>query len=74
MTTDPFNPDSDDDGLSDGNEFNNLSTDPMDKDSDDDGLEDGVEVLQTFTDPLVPDLDEDSMVSVGSRNVMIQTR
>ena len=57
-STDPFDPDSDADGLLDGLEIN-LTTNPLDEDSDDDGLLDGVEVNQTFTDPLVPDFDSD---------------
>lgn len=39
--TDPHDPDSDDDGLLDGDES---TTDPLDPDSDDDGLRDGDEV------------------------------
>jgi hypothetical protein len=34
----PDDPDSDDDGLSDGDEGDDLGTDPLDPDSDDDGL------------------------------------
>ena len=36
--------DSDNDGLSDGDEYHNYGTDPIDNDSDDDGLTDGLEV------------------------------
>ena len=42
--TDPNDADSDDDGLSDGDEVNTYGTDPNDADSDDDGLSDGEEV------------------------------
>ena len=45
--TDPNDSDSDDDGLSDGDEVNIHSTDPNDADSDDDGLSDGEEVLNS---------------------------
>jgi len=48
--TDPSNPDSDDDGLSDGDEVNVYGTDPADPDSDDDTYLDGVEV-DHGTDP-----------------------
>jgi len=56
LGTDPNNPDSDGDGLDDGDEVNGTganegvgSTDPRDADSDDDGLTDGDEVLGTGT-------------------------
>ena len=39
-----FNSDSDDDGLSDGDELNNYGTDPLNKDSDNDGLDDYKEI------------------------------
>ncbi|MGI9308276.1 MAG: hypothetical protein ACR2P6_03370, partial [Gammaproteobacteria bacterium] len=43
--TDPNNPDSDEDGLTDGDEVNTHSTDPLDEDSDNDTLSDGAEIL-----------------------------
>ena len=43
--TDPFDPDSDGDGLSDGDEVNLHGSDPLDADTDDDGFSDGDEVL-----------------------------
>ena len=49
--TDPFNPDSDNDNLLDGNETS-FGTDPLDADTDDDGLNDGQE-HQLGTDPLI---------------------
>ena len=57
--TDPNNPDTDDDGVSDGDEVNVHSSDPNDTDSDDDGLEDGEEVL-AGTDLTDPDSDGDN--------------
>ncbi len=42
--TDPYDSDSDDDGLTDGREVSLEGTDPLDFDSDDDGVSDGVEV------------------------------
>ena len=46
--TDPNDADSDDDGLSDGDEVNTYGTDPNDADSDDDSLGDGYEVMNTY--------------------------
>ena len=63
IRTNPLDPDSDDDGLLDGEEDLNKNgrvdlgeTNPMDRDSDDDGLSDGEEVI---TNPLDPDSDND---------------
>ncbi len=53
LGTDPQDPDSDDDGLSDGAEVNTHQTNPLDADTDDGGVNDGVEV-GLGTDPLVP--------------------
>ena len=55
-----FDPDSDDDGLTDGEEAI-LGTDPFDADTDDDGLTDGEEVEVHGTDPLDPDTDDDGL-------------
>lgn len=52
--TDPFDTDTDDDGLSDGDEAFVYETDPLDPDSDGDGRSDGEEVTGD-TDPLVPE-------------------
>ena len=41
--TDPLDPDTDDDGLLDGEEVDPFATDPLDPDTDDDGLLDGFE-------------------------------
>ncbi len=49
-TTDPQNPDSDGDGLLDGEEVNTHGTDPMNPDSDGGGMNDGDEV-NSGTDP-----------------------
>lgn len=43
LGTNPRNPDSDGDGLSDGQEVNQTGTNPLDRDSDDDGVLDGNE-------------------------------
>lgn len=57
--SDPFDNDSDDDGLLDGAEVA-LGTNPVDDDSDDDGLLDGEE-LGLGTDPLDSDSDDDGV-------------
>jgi len=57
--TDPNNPDTDFDGLTDGAEFLDLGTDPNLGDTDSDGLSDGEEVNTYATDPLNPDTDSD---------------
>jgi Mg-chelatase subunit ChlD len=53
---DPNNTDTDDDGLTDDEEFFS-DTDANDSDSDDDGLSDFEEVYKTITDPLKSDTD-----------------
>ena len=55
--TNPFDPDTDKDGLSDGEEVLKHKTDPLNPDSDWDGLKDGAEVMVYTTDPLNPDTD-----------------
>jgi probable HAF family extracellular repeat protein len=57
--TDPANPDSDGDGLLDGEEVHQYWTDPTKADTDDDGLSDSAEVLIHHTDPTNPDTDGD---------------
>ena len=52
-------PDSDDDGVDDGDEIAD-GTDPLDPDSDDDGLDDGEEA-DLGTDPSDPDSDDDGV-------------
>lgn len=58
--TDPLNPDSDGDSLSDSFEINSLGTNPLLKDTDGDGLSDDSE-LRLGTDPLNPDSDGDGI-------------
>ncbi len=57
--TDPNNPDSDADGLQDGEEVRVYITDPLNPDSDADALKDGAEVNTHATDPLKADTDAD---------------
>jgi hypothetical protein len=52
---DPADPDTDDDGVADGDEVDIYLTDPFTADSDGDGLSDGGELFDTRTDPLVWD-------------------
>ncbi|MDP8254130.1 MAG: OmpA family protein [Candidatus Alcyoniella australis] len=59
--TNPNNPDSDGDGLLDGEELKVTLTDPRDADSDDDGLSDGQEVKIANTDPRNVDTDGDGI-------------
>ncbi len=61
LGTDPDNPDTDNDGLKDGEEVNTFKTDPLNGDSDADKLKDGEEVDTYKTDPLNPDTDNDTL-------------
>jgi hypothetical protein len=67
--TNPLDPDTDDDGLPDGDEVNLHATDPIDSDTDDDGLLDGDELSLHATDPLDPDSDGDGVSDGGEVNV-----
>lgn len=57
--TDPRNPDTDGDGLSDGAEVNTYHTNPLSADTDGDGLSDGAEVNTYHSNPLLADTDGD---------------
>jgi Bacterial TSP3 repeat len=70
--TDPFNPDTDGDGLKDGQEASGwypygwggttyIPTDPLDPDTDNDGLKDGQEMFGPG-DPTDPDTDNDGLL------------
>ena len=59
--TDPKTPDTDGDGLSDGDEVHTHHTDPTKPDTDGDGLDDGLEVTKLPTDPLKGDSDDDGV-------------
>ena len=75
LGTDPCNPDSDFDGLTDGEEVNRIlsgqpaPTNPLDDDTDGDGLSDGFEtgtgivngMTDSGTDPLLADTDGDAV-------------
>lgn len=60
IQTNPQNPDSDGDGISDGDEVIVHKSLPLNTDTDKDGLSDGDEVLIWKTDLLNPDTDGDS--------------
>jgi len=59
--TDPENPDTDGDGLKDGQEVNTYSSNPKNVDSDADGLNDYDEVMKYRTSPTNPDTDGDGL-------------
>lgn len=61
LGTDPRNPDTDGDGLSDGAEVNTYKTKPLVADTDGDGLKDGEEVHTEKTNPNKPDTDGDGL-------------
>lgn len=64
--TDPFDYDTDDDQLSDGEEAT-LGTDPLSADSDEDGLDDHEETIEG-TDPLAADSDDDDLDDKAERD------
>lgn len=55
--TDPLDPDTDNDELTDGEEVKTYETDPLNPDTDYDGLKDGAEALKHSTDPNKRDTD-----------------
>lgn len=56
--TDPYDPDTDKDGLTDGEEVKTYKTDPLNPDTDWDGLKDGYDEVHKYnTDPLKRDTD-----------------
>lgn len=59
LGTDPNNPDTDGDGLNDGQEVNQYGTNPNQQDTDGDTLIDGDEVNNFKTSPINPDTDND---------------
>ena len=59
-STDPNDPDTDDDNLSDGLEVQ-IGSNPLDSDTDDDGLQDGDEHNIHGSSPLLTDTDDDQL-------------
>ena len=62
LGTEPDNPDTDGDGLTDGEEVLAYGTLPTDRDTDGDTLSDGQEVNDTGTDPTKEDTDGDGTI------------
>ncbi len=58
---DPYNPDTDGDGVADGDEVNIYFTDPWYWDTDGDGIADGEELFGILTNPLVWDSNADGV-------------
>jgi len=78
LGTNPKNPDTDSDGLSDGDEVNKYKTNPLKADTDGDGLSDGEEIKKHGTNPLEPDTDGDGLsdgkeVNIGSNPLKTDT-
>jgi outer membrane protein OmpA-like peptidoglycan-associated protein/opacity protein-like surface antigen len=61
LGTDPRNPDTDGDGLSDGDEVHKYHTNPLKQDTDGDGLSDYDEVMKYHTNPNKADTDGDGL-------------
>ncbi len=61
LFTDPRDPDSDHDGITDGDEIHVYGTRPLNPDTDGDLLTDGAEVYGYTTDPNNPDTDGDGL-------------
>ncbi|MGB5474023.1 MAG: thrombospondin type 3 repeat-containing protein [Gammaproteobacteria bacterium] len=79
LGTDPGNPDSDGDGLTDGEEVNLYTTDPLNPDSDGDYLVDGEEVNLYGSDPnhddtgdLAPRGNPDGSLNAGDLMVLMR--
>lgn len=62
LGTNPGNPDTDGDGLNDGQEVNQFGTNPRQQDSDGDTLPDGAEVNEHGTSPTNSDTDGDGVL------------
>lgn len=58
---DPLNPDTDEDGLTDGIEINTHHSSPVTEDTDGDGLSDSAEVNTHGSSPLLTDTDSDGL-------------
>lgn len=71
LGTDPFNPDTDGDGLIDGDEVIIWKTDPLNPDTDGDGYSDGVEVKSGYN-PLGPGklFENEASTSAASTNTV----
>ncbi len=65
LGTDPRNPDTDGDGLLDGEEVKVYYTDPLKQDTDGDNLTDFDEVMEYMTSPIKADTDADGLKDGG---------
>lgn len=72
LRTDPRDSDSDDDQLTDYQEFNEIYSDPTNQDSDRDGLDDGLEFTFFQTSPVLADTDGDQLLD--SDEVLLANR
>ncbi|MGI6369983.1 MAG: OmpA family protein [Ignavibacteria bacterium] len=61
LGTDPLNPDTDGDGITDGDEYYKYKTDPLNPDTDGDGINDYDEIFKYKTDPNRADSDNDGL-------------
>lgn len=68
LGTNPKNPDSDADGLKDGEEVNKYQTNPLQPDTDLDGLSDYDEIFKFHTNPLLADTDGDGLTDFEELN------
>lgn len=59
--TNPNNPDTDGDGIADGDEINIYKTNPLSADTDGDGISDFDEIFTHKTNPLIADSDSDGI-------------
>lgn len=66
--TSPTKADTDDDGLTDGDELKVYQTQPISADTDGDTLWDGAEVMTHYTNPTAPDTDGDGYMDGGEVN------
>jgi hypothetical protein len=76
LRTDPRDADSDDDQLSDYQEYNEIYSDPTNQDTDRDGLDDGLEFHFFKTSPVLSDTDGDQLldgdeVLLANRNARV---
>ena len=74
--SDPTKADTDEDGLTDGDEVFTHQTSPSSSDSDDDGLSDSVEIQQYGSDPNLSDSDSDGLndgdeVNIHQTNLLL---
>lgn len=69
FNTDPLNPDTDGDGLTDPEEVRMYKTNPRKVDTDGEGLPDGDEVKKYKTDPTKPDTDGDGLTDAEELSI-----